>query len=95
MSEEVQRKRDTPESEAGSRLQAVSTEPNVELEPTQRRIMTWAEVGRLTNRATQAPLFLFIFERQREKEADIESKAGCQAPSCQHRAQCRAQTHKL
>ena len=29
-----------PESEAGSRLQAVSTEPNVGLEPTNREIVT-------------------------------------------------------
>ena len=40
MSEEVQRKRDTPESEAGSRLQAVSTEPNAGLELTNHKIMT-------------------------------------------------------
>ena len=37
------------ESEAGSRLRAVSTGPDVGLEPTKRRIMTWAEVGCLTN----------------------------------------------
>ena len=35
----AERKGDT-ESEAGSRLQAVSTEPDVELEPTNREIMT-------------------------------------------------------
>ena len=44
------------ESEAGSRLRAVSTEPDTVLEPTNREIMTWAEVGRLTDCATQAPL---------------------------------------
>ena len=44
------------ESETGSRLQAVSTEPDVGLELTDREIMTWAEVGRLTDWATQAPL---------------------------------------
>ena len=43
------------ESETGSRLWAVSTEPNAGLELTDREIMTWAEVGRLTNQATQAP----------------------------------------
>ena len=43
------------ESEAGSRLWAVSTEPDAGLEPTNREIMTWAEVGRLTDWATQAP----------------------------------------
>ena len=44
------------ESEAGSRLWAVGTEPDVGLEPTNREIMTWAEVARLTDWATQVPL---------------------------------------
>ena len=44
------------ESEAGSRLWAVSTEPEVGLELTDREIMTRAEVGRLTDWATQVPL---------------------------------------
>ena len=44
------------ESKASSRLQAVSTEPDAELEPTDPEIMTWAEVGRPTNWAIQAPL---------------------------------------
>ena len=43
------------ESEAASRLWAVSTESDVGLELTDREIMTWAEVGRLTDWATQAP----------------------------------------
>ena len=47
------------EPEAGSRLRAVSTEPDAGLEPTNREIMTWAEVGRLTDRATQAPQVFF------------------------------------
>ena len=38
-----------------SRLQAVSTEPNVGLEPTNHEIMIPAEVRRSTNWATQAP----------------------------------------
>ena len=42
-------------SEAGSRLSAVSTEPNAGLEPTNCEIMTWAKVRRLTDWATQAP----------------------------------------
>ena len=37
------------ESETGSGLQAVSTEPNAGLEPTDHEIMTWAEVGRSTD----------------------------------------------
>ena len=48
------------ESKAGSGLRAISTEPDVGLEPTNREIMTWAEVGRLTDWATQAPLKLNI-----------------------------------
>ena len=43
------------ESETGSRLWAVSTEPDVGLELTDREIVTWAEVGRLTDWATQVP----------------------------------------
>ena len=43
------------ESEAGSKLWAVSTEPDAGLEPMNREMVTWAEVGRLTDWATQAP----------------------------------------
>ena len=43
------------ESEAGSRLRAVSTEPDMGLEPTNREIVTWAEVGHLTHWTTQVP----------------------------------------
>ena len=46
--EGAEREGDT-ESEAGSRLRAVSTEPDVGLEPTNREIMTRAEVGRSTD----------------------------------------------
>ena len=53
-SEGVEREGDT-ESETGSRLRAVSTEPDAGLKLTDCEIMTWAEVGRLTDRATQAP----------------------------------------
>ena len=53
---EGQREGDT-EFETGSRLWAVSTEPDAGLELTEREIMTWAEVGRLTDWATQAPSF--------------------------------------
>ena len=51
----AEREGDT-ESEAGSRLWAVSIEPDVGLEPTNCEIMTWAEVDALTDWATQAPL---------------------------------------
>ena len=50
----AERKGDT-ESEAGSRLWAVSTEPNVGLKPMNLGIMTWAKVRRLTDWATQVP----------------------------------------
>ena len=44
----AEREGDT-ESEAGSGLRAVSTEPDVGLELTHREIVTRAEVGRLTD----------------------------------------------
>ena len=40
---EREREGDT-ESEAGSRLRTVSTEPDAGLEPTNCEIMTWAEI---------------------------------------------------
>ena len=42
-------------SEAGSRLWALSTEPNAGHEPTNCKIMTWAEVGCSIDWATQGP----------------------------------------
>ena len=56
----AERERDK-ESEAGSRLRAVSTEPDTGLELTDCVIMTGAEVGHLTDWATQAPLSPGIF----------------------------------
>ena len=50
----AEREGDT-ESETGSRLWAVSTEPDTGLELTDREIVTWAEVGHLTDWATQVP----------------------------------------
>ena len=52
---EGHRERETqnPKQAPGSEL--VSTEPDTGLELTDREIMTWAEVGRLTDWATQAP----------------------------------------
>ena len=43
------------ESEAGSRLQAVSTEPYTGLKLVNGEIMTWAEIEHLTDWATQQP----------------------------------------
>ena len=58
-------------SEAGSRLWAISPEPDAELELTDCEIVTWAEVGRSTNWATQAPLmFIYFWERERLREAE-------------------------
>ena len=50
----AEREGDT-ESEAGSRLQAVSTEPDAGLELTSCEVMTWAEVRRSIDWATQVP----------------------------------------
>ena len=50
----AEREGDT-ESEAGSRLWAISPEPDAGLELTDHEIVTWAEVGRSTDWATQAP----------------------------------------
>ena len=46
------------ESQAGSRLWAVSTKPNTGLELTDREIMTWAKVGGSTDWATQVPQYI-------------------------------------
>ena len=51
------------ESETGSRVWAVSTEPDAGLKLTDREIMTWAEVGCLTDWATQAPQHYGIFDK--------------------------------
>ena len=48
------------ESEAGSSLWAVSTEPDEGLKPMSHEIMTWAEVRHLTDWATQAPQEYFL-----------------------------------
>ena len=58
----AEREGDT-ESEAGSRSWAVSTEPEAGLELTDREIMTWVEVERLTNWATQVPRYQFLSNR--------------------------------
>ena len=59
----AEREGDT-ESEAGSRLWAISPEPDVGLELTDHEIVTWAEVGGLTDWATQAPLEEFWSKNQ-------------------------------
>ena len=52
----AEREGDT-ESVAGSRLWAVSTEPDVGLKITEREIVTWAKVEHLTDWTTQAPQY--------------------------------------
>ena len=49
------------ESETSSRLWAVSTEPDAGLEPVNHEIMSWAQVGLLTDRDAQAPPTYYIF----------------------------------
>ena len=97
----AEREGDT-ESETGSRLWAVSTEPDAGLEPTNCEIVTRAEVGSLTDWATQAPQCLLILETETEREQGRGRERGrhriwnrLQALSCQHRARRRARTHKL
>ena len=51
---EGQREGGNTESEAGSRIQAISTEPDMGLELMNCEITTGAEVGTLTDWATQA-----------------------------------------
>ena len=81
----AEREGDT-ESEAGSRLWAVSTEPDAGLELTDCEIMTWAEVGRLTDWATQAPqkILIYLFwerewarDGQRERKREPPKQAPC------------------
>ena len=62
----AEREGDT-ESEAGSRLWAVNTEPDKGLELTNQEIMTWAEVGRFPDWATQAPLSMDFFKWPAQK----------------------------
>ena len=57
----AEREGDT-EPEVGSRLWAISPEPDAGLELTDREIVTRAEVGRSTDWATQAPL-KYIFNK--------------------------------
>ena len=57
----AEREGDT-EWEAGSRLWAISSEPDAGLELMDREIVTWAEVGRLTDWATQAPQHSMILK---------------------------------
>ena len=96
---EIQNLKQAPASE-----QAVSTEPDVGHKPMNREIMTWAKVGHLTDLATQAPLFIHFWERERETERESKSVwAQVQAGEGQTErvtenlkpSWCRAWTHEL
>ena len=50
------------EFEAGFRLRAVGTQPDVGLELTECEIMTWAKVGRSTDWVTQAGTLLYFWK---------------------------------
>ena len=62
------------ESEPGSRLWAVSTEPNAGLELTDCEIMTRAEVGRSTDWATQAPQDLISLTQMPKADKDSRDR---------------------
>ena len=64
------------ESVTGSRLRAVGTEPDTGLELTDREIMTWAQVGCLTDWATQVPPFS-LFRLRRLLCSDNNSICPC------------------
>ena len=50
------------ESEAGPRLRDVGTEPDAGLELVDRKTMTWAEVGRLTNEPPRRPIINLLLQ---------------------------------
>ena len=69
----AEREGDT-ESETGPRLWAVSTEPARGPELMDGEIMTWAEVGRLTDWATQVPQDSFSLN------ASVDFASACLMP---------------
>ena len=72
----MQRERET-ESEAGSRLWAVSTEPNVELKLTNCEIMTGTKVlNRLSHPGAPPKMLIFERESKGQRERERESQAG-------------------
>ena len=62
------------ESEAGSRLQVVSTESNAGLELTSCEILTWAEDRRSTDWDTQIPFKLILESKDVFKTKEEISK---------------------
>ena len=67
------------EFKAGSRLRAVSTEPDMGLKLTDCEIMTWGEVGRFINWTTQVPLknifleFIYFWDKERGWKRETET----------------------
>ena len=59
------RERETEDPKQASGFWAASTEPNEGLELTNCEIMTWVDVGRLTDWATQAPLNRNVFKQSK------------------------------
>ena len=63
-----------------SSLCTVSMEPDAGLKLMNRESMTWADVACLTNRATQVPLLIYLFnvylfwERERERKSEHMSR---------------------
>ena len=62
------------ESPAGSRLWAVSPEPDTGLKLINLKIMTWAKVGHLTDWATQAPLCILSYQEQTNNQNKNKNK---------------------
>ena len=85
-----------------NRLQAVSTEPDVGLEPTNSGIMTWAKVRRLTEWTTQVPLdyiLMSILETSPTAVLPtyywIFSNTYCSNDSTRQRTVCTVQTRYI
>ena len=67
---EEQREGDT-ESEAGTRLRADSTKPDTGLELTNREIMTWAELNRLSHPGVPINSFKIQLYKMNSKTANL------------------------
>ena len=76
----AEREGDT-EYETGSRLRAISPEPDAGLEPTDREIVTWLKSDAQPTAPPRRP-YVYFLEREREsrgraeREGDTESGAG-------------------
>ena len=95
----VQRRTQNPEQAPGPKLWTVSTEHDMELKPTSREIMIWAEVRHLTEWTTQAPQIYNSWERKRVEIGEGQREKGTEDPKqalCWHqRARRGAWPHEL